>query len=114
MRDPHPRPSVLTVAANPGRSGFLLELLARLLPPARSSFGAGYALRRRQEANRARLACPACRAAGREAAPALIRAESRRSAARGDRLGRLPDGPTAPTAARRSPNLEPLESNHGI
>ena len=66
MRDPRPRPSGLTVAAHPDRRGFLLDLLARLLPPARSGgFGAGYALRRRQEANRARLACPACRAAGR-------------------------------------------------
>jgi hypothetical protein len=66
MRDPHPRPSGLPVAAHPGRRGFLLAVLARLLPPSRSGgFGAGYALRRRQEANRARLACPACRAAAR-------------------------------------------------
>jgi hypothetical protein len=66
MRDPLPRPSGLAVAAQPDRRGFLLELLARLLPPTCSGgFGAGYALRRRQEANRARLACPACRAARR-------------------------------------------------
>jgi hypothetical protein len=66
MPDPHPRPSGLAVAAHPDRRGFLLVLLARLLPPARSGgFGAGYALRCRQEANRARLACPACRASAR-------------------------------------------------
>jgi len=94
MRDPLPRPRGLAVAVHAGRRGFLLELLARLLPPYRSGgFAAGYALRRRQEANRARLACPACRAAGRAAAAAVIRAESRRSATPGDRLGRLPDGP---------------------
>ena len=51
MPEPHPRPSGLAVAAHSGRRGFLLDLLARLLPPARSGgFGAGYALRRRQEA----------------------------------------------------------------
>jgi hypothetical protein len=62
MREPRLRPRCLAVAAHPDRRGFLLELLARLLPPTRSDgFGAGYALRRRQEANRARLSCPACR-----------------------------------------------------
>jgi hypothetical protein len=66
MRDPHPRPGGLAVAAHPDRRGFLLDLLARLLPPACSGgFGAGYALRCQQESNRARLACPACRAARR-------------------------------------------------
>lgn len=66
MREPHPRPSGLAVATHPDRRGFLLDLLARLLPPARiGGFGAGYALRRRQEANRARLACPTCRASAR-------------------------------------------------
>ncbi len=66
MRDPLPRPSGPAVAAHPDRRGLLLAVLARLLPPARSGgFGAGYALRRRQEANRARLACPACQAARR-------------------------------------------------
>ena len=63
MRDPLPRPGGPAVAVHAGRRGFLLELLARLLPPSRSGgFAAGYALRRRQEANRARLAFPACRA----------------------------------------------------
>jgi hypothetical protein len=113
MPDSHPRPSGLAVAAHPDRRGFLLDLLAQLLPRARSGFGAGYALRCRQESNRARLACPARRAAGRGAAPAVIRAESRRSAAPGDRLGRPPVGPTPPTAAQRRPDLEALEGTHG-
>jgi hypothetical protein len=66
MRDSHPRPNGLAVAAHADRRGFLLDVLARLLPPSRGGgFGAGYALGRRQEANRARQACPACRAAGR-------------------------------------------------
>jgi hypothetical protein len=66
MPEPHPRPSGLAVAAHPDRRGSLLAVLARLLPPARSGgFGAGYALRRRQETNRARLACPACRTSAR-------------------------------------------------
>ena len=65
MPNPLPRPSGLPVAAHRGRRGFLFELLVWLLPPSRSGFSTRYARRRRQEANRARLECPACRAAGR-------------------------------------------------
>jgi hypothetical protein len=71
MRDPDRRSrNPATVAVSARRGLFPLELgdlLGRLLAGARldrgdvRDFGAGYRLRCRQEANRARLACPACR-----------------------------------------------------
>lgn len=71
MRDPDRRSrNPATVTASTRRGLFPIELgdlLGRLLQGARldggdaGNFGAGYQLRYRQEANRARLACPACR-----------------------------------------------------
>jgi hypothetical protein len=76
MDDPDLRPTDLATMARPAGRGLLLVdlggLLARLLPSTRrgngqgTGFGAGYALRRRQEENRQRLACPACRPPARE------------------------------------------------
>jgi hypothetical protein len=80
VQDPDRRPPTpATVAASSNRGLFPLDLgdlLGRLLPGARldpsdaDGFRAGYELRRRQEANRARLSCPACRPlAGQEPEP---------------------------------------------
>jgi hypothetical protein len=69
-----PRPGTLAASARPGRGGSwrpgpwlggLVDRLRGLTGPGRrghaDAIGAGYALRRRQEANLQRLACPACR-----------------------------------------------------
>jgi hypothetical protein len=80
MHDPDRRPRTPTAAAAASSRGLfpldLGDLLGRLLPGARldgsgaDGFRAGYELRRRQEANRARLSCPACRPlAGQEQEP---------------------------------------------
>jgi hypothetical protein len=69
-----PRPGTLAASGRPGRRGSwwprpwpggLVDRLRGLTGPGRRGHGdavrAGYALRRRQEANLQRLACPACR-----------------------------------------------------
>jgi hypothetical protein len=70
MPHPDPRTSDLATVARPPRHALFLDLgdlLAQLLLAISETYGsgfrAGYALRCRQEANRQRLACPACRAA---------------------------------------------------
>jgi hypothetical protein len=74
MRHPDRRPVTPVALAGSDSAGSpwpglrLWDVLTRLLVAARSgrgtrtaALGAGYALRRRQEANLQRLACPACR-----------------------------------------------------
>jgi hypothetical protein len=77
MRHPDPRPGICIAVAGPDRGGsprprpglrgLLMRLLQAAWPERRGqadALEAGYALRRRQEANRQRLACPACRPPG--------------------------------------------------
>jgi hypothetical protein len=77
MRHPDPRPGTLVAltcaerAGSPSPGPWLRGLVVRLLEAAWPGHGGqaaaiqtGYALRRRQEANLQRLACPACRPPG--------------------------------------------------
>jgi hypothetical protein len=77
MRHPDPRPGTLVAltcaerAGSPWPGPWLRGLVVRLLQAAWPGHGGqaaaiqtGYALRRRQEANLQRLACPACRPPG--------------------------------------------------
>jgi hypothetical protein len=77
MRHPDPRPGTLVALTCAERAGSpwpgprLRGLVVRLLEAARPGHGdqaaaiqTGYMLRRRQEANLQRLACPACRPPG--------------------------------------------------
>jgi hypothetical protein len=77
MRHPDPRPGTLVAVTCAERAGspwpgpWLRGLVARLLAAAwpghagqAAAIQTGYMLRRRQEANLQRLACPACRPPG--------------------------------------------------
>jgi hypothetical protein len=74
MPDRNPQPPASSLGIGATWRGLRLldvgELLGRWRPTPQpdhgsdGGFGAGYRLRRRQETNRARLACPACRAQG--------------------------------------------------
>jgi hypothetical protein len=136
MPHPDPRPAIPVALAcsDRGRSPWpgprLRGLVARLLEAAWPGRGgqaaaiqAGYMLRRRQEANLQRLACPACRppgrqGAGRDSAGITPPDTDRHGTERGVTYGLAleaapPPGPERPPSVVAAVAHEPLERTHG-
>jgi hypothetical protein len=136
MRHPDPRPAIPSALAGSDRGRSprpgprLPGLVARLLEAAWPGRGgqataiqAGYMLRRRQEANLQRLACPACRppglqGAGRDSAGITPPDTDQHGTKRGVTYGlaleaALPPGPERPPSVVAAVAHEPLERSHG-
>jgi hypothetical protein len=136
MRHPDPRPAIPVALTCSDRGGSpwpgprLRGLVARLLEAAwprrggqATAIQAGYALRRRQEANLQRLACPACRPprpAGADGDSAGITPldTDRHGTEPGVTYGLaleagLPPGPERPPSVVAAVVHEPLERTHG-
>jgi hypothetical protein len=137
MSQPDPRPGILTASGPPGRAGSrwpgpwlrgLVDRLRGLTGSGRRGHAdavrAGYALRRRQEANLQRLACPACRsprpseAAGDSAGIAALTLPDEHAAGGGVTYGLAATAATTPGRPRQAAVVgalghESLEQAHG-